>query len=795
MINQLSKNTRNQSVYIDDCSVKQNLLSIRKICQSIFMGALYLSGSAFCKAEKDLRIQPFEKSPFLYLSNHDSILTNNLGTSHNEYKELLWNDFEFKSPNLAKIQYFIEQRPSLSIDLEGKPLWYRILTSLIQLKKPQHTKEVLELLFSSINLDTNNLLDLFIKEKEYEVISWLVLEKNTTLTEENITSLNRNIYENKYFDLNIELLNILVGHHEKPFTQANLESLITVLGSYNKKNSNHASMLLGIEPISDRTILNEENALYILYTLESSFRRFSEYNSDTMQITRNRLEYFKSLLQKNSYNEKIIFFIQDHLDRLENSIHACINTYNQMVQIKTINGKSKELCNTNIPGFEYLIINTLVEKKSFPMMLYFLRVLTPSIQKNYPLNESYRQALLITMDKEVHLNSAWGNEDILNQGAGDIDIYLAKAIASTLSEIKTHSSLPHEEIQFLTTLLSELEEHLVQLHFSNQLNLLDPNSIKQFEWDQCPSLIFQTGFTRHAMIQSFERDGEETVSMTVINTGGGLDNHPQWKDSRKYLTYLSLNKIPFEDVFNLKDDKIIHNYISENDFYNDFKKKTEKGLFLDPPSDEQYYQTIQADGTCTGQSIAAWMRHFIMKNYSSKWEALGRYKYVKALVRSHLLINSLEYMPKKFTSYVEQKIEKYQQERLLFETYAQSEFFYNQVIEACNPVLESTLQEEAKSAQNSYERFSVLLVIINQIADKEQENISLDGLELISKMINTRVKKNRETIEKMIERLNSFSSKEKALDIALNLYNTFPFLLTDLRKWKKTRFNEVSDST
>lgn len=141
---------------------------------------------------------------------------------------------------------------------------------------------------------------------------------------------------------------------------------------------------------------------------------------------------------------------------------------------------------------------------------------------------------------------------------------------------------------------------------------------------------------RHAMLPCIERSSDGTFTVSLYNTGQGVSqNHPQWKKSNKYQTYLSITGVP-RDVI-LKTE-LLQTLLEEQpkksdlDPTYDFLKELEKrgGKREAASVHEEDYEQKQLSGTCSAQCYMAALRRQVMSSVSDPAVGLSLYKQVKA---------------------------------------------------------------------------------------------------------------------------------------------------------------------
>lgn len=147
-------------------------------------------------------------------------------------------------------------------------------------------------------------------------------------------------------------------------------------------------------------------------------------------------------------------------------------------------------------------------------------------------------------------------------------------------------------------------------------------------------LLLRTGCETHATLVSLQKNDRGTVTLTLYNSGGGLENHPEFKGNQRLIqTFLSYEEIPAEQV----TEKFIEQMLSTikeqeiEPLYDLFKKMGSQGKLVPPSSIKQDYEQEQMQGTCTAQCLMSFLRHYINSHTEgSAWHKLGLYKMLKA---------------------------------------------------------------------------------------------------------------------------------------------------------------------
>jgi len=182
--------------------------------------------------------------------------------------------------------------------------------------------------------------------------------------------------------------------------------------------------------------------------------------------------------------------------------------------------------------------------------------------------------------------------------------------------------------------------------------------------------LLEAGVVEHAVVLCIEKGSEnETMRLSILNTGDGLGEHTRLLRTNKYQTVMSFDNIPKTQALNLDHIRKMMQIKRENtdmsDLYHLFNKWCqggEKVIFGD-----EYFEQVQLNGSCTAQSIMAFIRYYILKNASgTSQDRLGLYKFLKAQIL--LGIKEEKQVGDSLRPFVSSKLEKLIEDLKLFVT-------------------------------------------------------------------------------------------------------------------------------
>lgn len=222
----------------------------------------------------------------------------------------------------------------------------------------------------------------------------------------------------------------------------------------------------------------------------------------------------------------------------------------------------------------------------------------------------------------------------------------------------------------------------------------------------------------HTMGLLVEKTGEGKVRLILFNTGSRLlENHPRWKDSNRFQTFLVIEDVdskPLTDpgvwkkLFALKDVDAI---------YDCFFSTLGQNRPISPPSiHEEDYEQKQFSRTCTAQYLMACIRHQIMVFFPGTVpEKRAVYKLIKSYVMQGIAGKKRDQVDRQVQGVFEKKLEKQEATQSLAKL-ANDEKAFEQVFEKLGAILkeETDLPFEA----NTYlARFELLRTYSKKVAE------------------------------------------------------------------------------
>jgi len=151
------------------------------------------------------------------------------------------------------------------------------------------------------------------------------------------------------------------------------------------------------------------------------------------------------------------------------------------------------------------------------------------------------------------------------------------------------------------------------------------------------SILIPWGMFMHWMGVYVERNTDDTVKITLYNTGKGIrEHHYQWNETHRFQTFLSVDSVPIKNLQNSETWERLRELKRSLDAAEVYKFFTEElcqgGRVLPPSEFSEDYESSQVGGSCAYQFQLAMLRHQLLHltDVGTKKERLGLYKLLKA---------------------------------------------------------------------------------------------------------------------------------------------------------------------
>jgi hypothetical protein len=153
------------------------------------------------------------------------------------------------------------------------------------------------------------------------------------------------------------------------------------------------------------------------------------------------------------------------------------------------------------------------------------------------------------------------------------------------------------------------------------------------------SILIPISAADHATLMRVENTGEGTCRILYHNTGDGIDkHHPKGQKTNTYQTFIEYAQVPLQ---NFQDPNtwstLINKEIPDMSLVYTLLDKLCSGGTKQPPSPyPEFYEAMQASGSCAYQCILSMIRERIVSSMSNPEEGLALYKIVKGTLHEGL---------------------------------------------------------------------------------------------------------------------------------------------------------------
>ncbi|GAB4232776.1 MAG: hypothetical protein Tsb0021_11520 [Chlamydiales bacterium] len=264
---------------------------------------------------------------------------------------------------------------------------------------------------------------------------------------------------------------------------------------------------------------------------------------------------------------------------------------------------------------------------------------------------------------------------------GFISSFTANALLRTINRLKVPENIDIPKLKEIAEQIKEevtplLEEYIIEssMRDSSPLVLSQRVQEKLENLTAGSSLLVPTGCSGHATSLLINKNSDGSFSLTHYNTGKGvMEWHPQWEKTNRYQTFLTIDNIPEESIFDPKAwDDLFEYSLNSLDIENVYRILIDKlgadGIKAMPSGVEEDYEAKQASGTCAMQSLMAFLRHRIMSLAdATPAEKEAIYKLYKNQLFSQFLLDHLSDLDENIKSNLVTMMEKLKADLLLVE--------------------------------------------------------------------------------------------------------------------------------
>ncbi len=373
-------------------------------------------------------------------------------------------------------------------------------------------------------------------------------------------------------------------------------------------------------------ITNESEVLLLKL---NNFIRLDFRNCYHLQRSIDKLSWLLNELQFNLDNQYIISYYNQIIDKFKEmyrirhaTLQNVINTQDLIQAYKKSPSIPRSFFRTENRKPDSCIKDDIYGALLRSFKDVHIEFLLKRAEKPYDLSKSVAHFVL---DKDASLSSRFGyqGKNLNGHNSGSQINFLLIKIREILpifeQTIDTSSLKIVQNIEKALKLFSVLTD-------SNEI--VDPSS---FPFDY-PYFV-TAGYKKHAVLFCMEKGlDDDTIRLSLFNTGNGLENHPQLLTTNKYQTVISYD-VPKKQALNLDNIERLHelkssgNNISElYQLFHAWVKNGRPVVFGD-----EFYEQQQLLGSCSAQCMMAFIRYYILTNAEgSPLERLGLYKFAKA---------------------------------------------------------------------------------------------------------------------------------------------------------------------
>lgn len=188
-------------------------------------------------------------------------------------------------------------------------------------------------------------------------------------------------------------------------------------------------------------------------------------------------------------------------------------------------------------------------------------------------------------------------------------------------------------------------------------------------------LLIPAGHCAHSCLLALIITSPETATLTFYNTGKGLIGHPNFHPrhpkTEKFQTFAVIDDVPLAELneafwLELKEIGLKG---TNDELYAFIEKLAMKGVLRAPSADEYDYEQPQMHGTCSAQGLMSFLRHqFRLAVPGGSREKQGIYKFIKALILSHIGKERKTVVEATLKPFVEAQMLRIDQDLALFKT-------------------------------------------------------------------------------------------------------------------------------